>query len=203
LEKALSGFLGIDRRWTRHDIASNPVPPMLRAGLLIGEGEPDDVAALLAFDRLSLLFRHRPQFTARQQRLVDVALAAESEGRHLTRQRLGVAAGFGKGEAARVTATRTPHLAARPQRHRGRHPGDSAGDAADAYATLRFVARKARATRDRVIAAREVLGLARVAGEAAFTGPAVQVHIVLKDPVAAAQLGLLIECCDARRIPPG
>ncbi|MBW6397626.1 hypothetical protein KPL78_07210 [Roseomonas sp. HJA6] len=126
--------------------------------------------------------------TERQQRLVDIALAAGSEGRHLTRQQLGEAAGFGKGEVARVTATRTlglPHV--RAALMEGIRE-TAQGDVADSYATLRFVARKARSTRDRVMAAREVLILAGVSGEPAYTGPAVKIEIILKDPVARAML---------------
>lgn len=75
------------------------------------------------------------------------------------------------------------------------------GDAADAYATLRFVARKARSSRDRVLAAEKVLDLAGVAGEPAHTGPGIQVNVMLTDPVAAAQFAALIKACDEARAP--
>jgi hypothetical protein len=114
--------------------------------------------------------------TPRQQRLVDIALAAGSEGRHLTRMQLGEAAGYGKGEVARTTAVRTLAL---PNVRAAIINGireQAQGDAADAYATLRFVARKARSTRDRITAAKEVLGLAGVVGDAAHTGPGVTIQ---------------------------
>jgi hypothetical protein len=61
------------------------------------------------------------------------------------------------------------------------------GDVADSYATLRFVARAAKSTRDRIMAARETLDLAGVAREATpIGGHGIQLQIVLTDPVAVA-----------------
>ena len=123
--------------------------------------------------------------TPRQQRLVDIALAAGSEGRHLSRKQLGEAAGFGKGEAARVTAARTLTLpnvrAAIVQGIRE----TAQSDAADTYATLRLIARKARSTRDRVVAAKEVLTIAGVTGDAGgYSGPPVAIQIVFRTDAA-------------------
>ncbi|MBR0661341.1 hypothetical protein [Neoroseomonas oryzicola] len=131
---------------------------------------------------------NRP-LTERQRRLVEIALQAASDGRLLSRRQLGEASGFGSGDVARVQASRTlglPHVRAaivagvREQ---------AQTDAADSYATLRFIARKARSTRDRLGAAREVLSIAGVTGsEGGYTGPPVALQIVFRSPDAAALL---------------
>ena len=127
--------------------------------------------------------------TAKESRLVEVALQAASEGKILTRQSLGEAAGFGKGEGARVSASRALRRPAVRQALLQGLRETAQADVGDAYAVLRHVARSARSTRDRVVAAREVLSIAGVTGsEGGYTGPPVALQIVFRSPDAAALL---------------
>lgn len=127
---------------------------------------------------------NRP-LTSREKRLVELLVAAASEGRDLSRQELGEAAGYGSGESARV---QTYRALARPRVRAAIIAAlrDAAqADAPGAYGVLRHVARTARSTRDRVTAASRLLEVAGVVGgDRVATGPAVMVQIAFRTDAA-------------------
>ncbi len=103
--------------------------------------------------------------TERENRLVTVICAAAMEGKSLTRQEAGEAAGFGSGESARVSASRAlPRPAVRQALLAHLRETAEVG-APDAFAVLRHVAASPGSQRDRLLAARELLSLAGLVGE--------------------------------------
>lgn len=145
--------------------------------------------------------------TPRQQRLINVLIASASEGKSLSKQELGEAAGFGKGETARTETYRTLK---RPAVRAALLAGIAEAaqiDAPGAYAVLRHVADNARSTRDRVTSARTILEMAGAVGGQAPAGLGIQVNVHLADPNAMARFNHLIALSDQHAAqaarPPG
>lgn len=99
--------------------------------------------------------------TEREAKLVEVIIQAASEGRSITREQAGTAAGYEAGDGARVSAHRALK---RPDVRKALMEGlreCAQVDAADAYAVLRHLASAGRSERVRADVA---LNLARMGG---------------------------------------
>lgn len=129
--------------------------------------------------------------TERQQRLVEVLIAAAAEGKELSREEAGRLAGFG----GTPECSRTSTYAALKQPNVRRALIEAAQIAnqtqVPAYlAAVRHIAGRAKSTRDRLGAARLGMEMAGIVGPgtagAAVAGAGIRMQIVLTDPVAAA-----------------
>lgn len=123
--------------------------------------------------------QHR--LTDKEARLIEAITEASSQGKTLTREEAGTAAGYGSGDTARISATRAlkrPHVrAALMVSLREAAQVDAAGS----LAVLRHLERNARSERVQLDAA---FGGMRIGGldtqQQAYTGPGVVMQLVFK-----------------------
>ena len=126
------------------------------------------------------------RLTEKEARLVEVIVQAASRGVELTREQAGSAAGYGRGEVARVGAHRA---LARPEVRTALTEAlreTASVDAAGAYAIVRHLARKASSDRVRLDAA--VTGL-RIGGvdmqSISPSGPSITLNLALPPNLTA------------------
>jgi hypothetical protein len=143
-----------------------------------------------------------PGLAPKQAQLVQVVLdAAAAGGRFPTRQQLGERAGYGSGEAARVSASRTLALDHVREAIAVGLRQMAQVDAALAYSSLRIAAGNANSARDRIAASREILHFAGMSGPAPHNGPAVAIQIVFRNrelaETLASRTGQAVQVVDA------
>lgn len=137
--------------------------------------------------------------TEKERRLVDVIVHASSRGTELTREQAGTAAGYGRGEVARVQASRAlqrPHV--RAALMDGLRECATI-DAAASYGVLRHLGRKATSERVRLDAA---LAVARIGGLDQGTAPPPGPGVVLNLHLDPALATLLAQRQAAPPAPP-
>lgn len=126
------------------------------------------------------------RLTDKQRALIDAIVTAAERGVELTREEAGALAGYGTGEVARASASRTLALPYVREALIERMRSLAALDAPAAFATLRHI-RKTGGTGHRLTAAVETLKLAGVGGEEHQQPGNILVQVVLP-----GQLGALL-----------
>lgn len=136
--------------------------------------------------------------TERQQRLVEVLIAAAAEGKELSREEAGRLAGYGGTPECSRTSTYTALKQPNVRRALIEAAQIANQTQVPAYlAAVRHIAGKAKSTRDRLGAARLGMEMAGMVGQgatgAAVAGAGVRLQIVLTDPVALASFQKLMD----------
>jgi hypothetical protein len=137
--------------------------------------------------------------TSKERALVNALVEAAADKKAIpSRETLGTLAGYGKGETARVSASRALR---RPPVRNAIAQGireNASVDVAAMYITLRNAGLRAPSARDRIAAASKVLDLAGLGGGTTPSGPPVVVQITLNDPQAQDGMRALLALADAR-----
>lgn len=139
--------------------------------------------------------------TEKQQRLVTAIVEAASRGNHISREAAGTAAGYGKGDVARVSASRSLGLPAVRQALMVALRDAAQVDAAGSYATLRWLERRAPSHRVRLdasLAGLRVAGLDQ--GGQAQGGGGVAIQIVFRH-VDGTTLAQPAQVVDVQGVP--
>lgn len=124
--------------------------------------------------------------TEKEQRLIEAIVHAASRGASVTREQAGTAAGYGRGEVARIQASRALQRPAVRAALTQALQEAAQVDAASSLAVLRHLERKAKSERVRLDAA---LGGLRIGGldaqQAASGGQGVAIQIVFRTDAGA------------------